>query len=268
MKEFMILSSLALGANFLFYVIMHLGMHDCVIKRLYNRLTCVRGETEKAAPVTDAKFTQEDINRFVAAERKELEKKYGDYKDLRTFKEQHESEQEKLKQAQLEAAGKFEEAKKGYEGKITEYSSKLSEKDRQIQQLHIGYAIQGEVVRQNAYPDAADLLKSLAVVQEDGSVKIKGKDANGIDTLLDVTTGVSQFLKSKPYLVKASGQGGAGSGTGTGGTGPGSSGGVPDRIKLQNELAQAMSTGNHKKVAELSKQIREAQMGRGVTGVI
>ena len=104
----------------------------------------------------------------------------------------------------------------------------------------------------------------MAVVQEDGSVKIKGKDANGIDTLFDVKTGVEQFLKSKPYLVKATGTGGSGSATGAsqGGTGVG---GGQDLAVLNSQLAAAMSAGDNKTANEVGAKIRAYQSSRKIS---
>ena len=135
--------------------------------------------------------------------------------------------------------------------------------------MKVNYALQSEIVMQNAYPEATDLLQKLAEVQEDGSVKIRGVDSNGVSTLLDIKEGVAQFLKTKPYLVKAGNQGGSGSGNTNVGGGDGNTPtGEVNIATLNAELAQAMTMGNQKKAKEITQKIKDYQSSRGITSII
>lgn len=224
------------------------------------------GENEPPAdPPPTKTFTQDDVNRIMAAQRRDLESKIpSDYEDLAKFKQEHEKSVTEAEQKRLEDAGKYDELKTGYETKLTDLSGVITQKDATIRDMQIGFSIQNEAAAQNAYPDAVQLIKDKAVVQEDGSIKIKGKDANGIDTLLDVKTGVEQFLKAKPYLVRAGSTGGSGSSTGAGqgGTGDATSG---DLATLNAKLSAAMTAGDHKTARETSQEIKKLQASRGVT---
>jgi hypothetical protein len=106
-----------------------------------------------------------------------------------------------------------------------------------------------EITKQNAYAEETmALIKSQAVFDsKDNSVRIKGKDANGIDTLHSVEEGIKQFLTQRPHLVKVTQK--AGGGTGTGGAGAGA--GVDDLNTLNAEYQKATNAGDTKRVREL-----------------
>jgi hypothetical protein len=114
-----------------------------------------------------------------------------------------------------------------------------------------------EILKKNAYPEAAQLLKAMTKYNEDGSITIRGKDANGIDTDLPVDKGVEQFLKDRPYLVKGSAQGG-------GGTAGGSGQGAGVEVDLVQAWNDAKAVGDHKKVAEIKSKIRAKHASSGM----
>ena len=225
------------------------------------------GAGDAGAGETGKMFTQAQLNHILAQERESFKSKQTELNALREFKAQHEKTASEAEQKRLEEAGKYEEAKKGYEAKINEFSQVISKKDVAIKDMQIGFALQNEIAAQNAYPDAVDLIKSMAVVQEDGSIKIKGKDANGIDTLLDVKQGVESFLKSKPYLVKASARGGSGSTTGVGQGTTGESG-ASNLATLNAQLAASMAAGDTKTASETASKIKKLQASRGISSHI
>lgn len=215
----------------------------------------------------EAKFTQADVDRIV-------NKRFGEVKtleeqnaELSKFKSEHEKQADATKQKQLEEQGAYEEAKKVHETKLAEAQGVISQKDQTITDMKIGNALQAEINRQNAVPEVAQLIKGSAVVQDDGSIKIKGKDANGIDTLLPLEQGVAEFLKAKPYFVKTGKQGGSGSGTGAG-QGDDNASGKEDLNSLNTQLANAMARGDSKLATEIAAKIKKQQVEAGVSSFI
>ena len=236
------------------------------VRREMRKLRNNRGENEPT-PEPEKVFKQEDVDRII-------NKRFADYKtlqeqnaELAKFKSEHEKQQDTLKQKQLEEQGAYEEAKKGYEGKLAEVQGILTQKDQSIRDMKIGYSLQAEINKQNAVPEVADLIKSLAVVHEDGSIKIKGKDANGIDTMLSVEQGVTEYLKSKPYFIKANKQGGSGSNTdqGQGNIVPN---GGDDLTSLNSQLQAAMTRGDYKTQKEIAAKIKQQQSLAGISSNI
>jgi hypothetical protein len=230
--------------------------------RLFNN----RGENEGSdkGEGSEKVFKQEDVDRII-------NKRFADYKtlqeqnaDLIKFKSEHEKQQDVIKQKQLEEQGAYEEAKKTYEGKIGELSNVLSQKDQAIRDMRIGYTLQAEINNQNAVPEVADLIKGSAVIHTDGSIRIKGKDSNGLETLLPIEQGVADFLKAKPYLVKAGKQGGSGSITDINQGNTGTSG-KEDLASLNQQLQAAMSTRDYKASTEIAAKIRKQQALAGIS---
>ena len=276
LKPMLKLAGLGMLNHIVMLEILNTGTKDSIITRLFKNN---RGEAGgeggegggEGGEGGGKAFSQEDVNRILANNRREVEGKFADYKELADFKKTHEQTQSEQEKKMLEEKGNYAEAKKGYEKQIGDFQSVIETKNQTISSMQVGYALQSEASIQGAYPEAVELMRSKAVIQEDGSVKIKGKDANGIDTLLDVKQGVEQFLKEKPYLVKANAQGGSGSGTGagqggTGGTGGGASG--ENQASLNDQLAAAMSVGNHKLVAEISQKLKNLQSSRSISAII
>lgn len=200
----------------------------------------------------DAKFSQSEVDRIVQDRINRERQKYGDYEDLIKFKQEHEKNTSLQEQKLLEEKQEYDKLKQGWGTEKDQLNQKINELNLKIQSSEITSKLQVETLKQNAYPAAVDLVKSLAKMNEDGNITIRGKDANGIDTDLTVEEGMKQFLKENPYLVKGSGQGGAGTGN-PGGQGGGDQGtGEPLHVQLQN----AMAVGDRKKITELKAQIR------------
>jgi hypothetical protein len=181
---------------------------------------------------------------------------FKDYEELKNFKEKAESEKNALTQKQLEEQRNYDEAKKGYEKKIADYDGLIKQKDQSITGLKINHALSGEISKQNGYvEEAMALLNGNAIFDPaTGEVKIKGKDSNGIDTMLTVEQGVKQFLEARPHLVKAAGR--KGGDTPPAGNSGGGAGTAPDLTALNEEYAKAIQTGNRKRAGELKLQVQ------------
>lgn len=208
-------------------------------------------------------FTQQDVDRIVQDRLARERAKFQDYEDLVRFKSEHQKQAEAQQQKALEEQKEYEKIKEQYESKIGQLTDIVSKKDSAIRDLHISTALTGEITKQNGYLDEAlAMLKSQTVLTEDGKVMVKGKDSNGIDTQLSIKDGVEQFLKQRPYLVKAS----ASQGSGMGSTGaPQSPGSGMTLNDLNSQLYEAHSRGDYKKAAEIKKQIQGDFSARGIT---
>jgi hypothetical protein len=147
--------------------------------------------------------------------------------------------------------------KKSWQERENQYKSLISEKETQIQSVTISNQLSTEVLKQNAYPDAIELLKQQAIVK-DGKVFIRGTDANGISQELSVEDGVKQFLSNRPYLVKASNNSGSGTPPVSGGNNPGTAG-----RNLASDLQQAINAGDRATVQKIKAEIqaRHSQLG-------
>ena len=171
------------------------------------------------AEKTKGALTQDRVDAIVEERLARQKSKYSDYEDLQKFKSQHEKELEQATQKELEAKKEYEKLKEGWTKKEQEMSGVITKKDAEIIDMKIGNALMSELTQQNAYlEESMALLKSQAVFDKDNNLRIKGKTADGLDTLHSVTEGVKQFLTVRPHLVKASKLGG-------GGTPPGGAGG-------------------------------------------
>ena len=213
------------------------------------------------APVTFSPEQQAVMNSIIDKRIGEVKGKFADYDDLKKTVETYNKEKETLTQKQLEEQKQYEELKKGFAGKEEQYKNLLGQKDSELKGERIANKLSIEISKQNAYPDAVELLKSQTVHKDDGSIVIKGKDANGIATELSVEEGVKQFLKERAYLVRASGAGGGG----TAGAGSGNSqAGNGATENLSNELQAAINSGNRVKVAEIRQKINTKHQALGI----
>ena len=202
-------------------------------------------------------FTQEDVNNLIAKTRKETLEKFSDYEDLRKFKTEHEKSLEAQTQAELEKQKEYEKLKEGWTSKEREYQNKLNEATSQLTNERINNSLVNEVMKQNAFPEAAKLIRD-NVVYADGKITIKGRNEQGIETDLSIEEGVKQFLKERPYLVKANTGGGAGTGAGS------ETGGVANpNTSLGEQLLQARKSGDSKRAMEIKAQMR-AKLNSGV----
>lgn len=209
-------------------------------------------------------FTQEEVNRFIANEKRNWSSKYDDYEDLKKFRMEHEQQTEAQKQKELEAQKEYEKLKEGWTKKEQEYQGILSQKEQAIKNMKIESTLGLQLNAQNAYPEAMYELKQMVEMDESGNVKIKGKDANGMDTMLSVEEGIKSFLKNKPYLVKASGRDGGDTGAGAGTTG-GATGQGDDLASLNVKYQQQMMQGDYKGAKETKAKMEANFTSRQVT---
>lgn len=199
----------------------------------------------------EPKFTQQDLDKHIQDRLARERQKYQDYDDLKKFREEHETLAQQQQQKELEARKEYDTLKQKWDAEKNQYTTLLSQKDQEVQNMKIHNSLYNEAMKNSAYPDAVDLIKGNTFVDKDGSIKIKGRDSNGMETSLSVEDGVKQFLEQKPYLVKAQGRSGAGTGSAVL---PGQSQG--DR-NLAEELQQAMNSGDRKKANEVKQLIKQ-----------
>lgn len=217
-------------------------------------------QTTNETTTEEAKFTQQDVDRILQDRLARERSKYSNFEELQKKVSEYEKMKNEREEKELEAQKEYEKLKEGWTGKENEYKSLLSEKDKIIQEKDINYALSNEVMKQNAYPEAIDLLKTKSVF-DDGQVKIKGKDSNGMETLLSIDEGVKSFLQERPYLVKSVGQ----KGSGTTPAGSGGQGLSLSDENLADELSKARAIGDRKRVQELKMKIRGKHTAMGIS---
>lgn len=146
--------------------------------------------------------------------KKELERKLAEKEKIET------DETEKREKADLEAKGKYEEAlaktRAAHEKQVAELTDKLAKAEAQIR----SHRVDEEILKHSG--DAVDPNDALALFKAaydfdltDSSVTVKKRDGTPLlddkGKPLGIDGAVSQFLASKPHLVKAGGAGGSGS---------------------------------------------------------
>lgn len=189
--------------------------------------------------------------------------KYRDYDDLKKFKDDTERAKSEQDQKSLEDQKKYEEAKSGYEKKIKDYEGIVAKKDGEISDLKITHALTSSISAENGYvEESLALMRSMASINQDGVVVVKVKDANGIENVLPASEGVKWFLKQRPHLVKSNARGGGGTPPGAPPAGGGA--GTEDLTSLNNELQQAITSGDHKRAGELKVKIQSVLNKRNV----
>ena len=200
-------------------------------------------------------LTQEKVDAVVQERLAREKAKFSDYDDLKKFKSEHEKELEAATQKELEAKKEYEKLKEGWTKKEQEYAGIITKKDAEITDNKISNALMGEIVKQNAYAEESmALIKSQAVFDKEGNIRIKCRDANGLEVMDSIEEGVKKFLIQRPHLVKVSQK--AGGGTGAGGAGAGAGAGGEDLDSLNTELLQAQQRGDTKKINELKIKVR------------
>lgn len=224
-------------------------------------------KTETGATQTEqkveAKFTQADLDRVVAERLAREGVKREELEELRKFKIENEKQAEQATQAELEKQKEYEKLKEAWNNEKNQYQQTIAQKEQAIKDMNIDTTLTGEVFKQGLYPEAKDLLKSVTVFDETGQVRIKGKDASGIgDTLLSVEEGIKQFKEDKPYLVRATSQGGAG--TASGETAGGSQRGT-DPLADAKELEAAKRSGDRTRITEARKRIQNKWAETGIS---
>lgn len=222
------------------------------------------GSSEKAEGA-DTKFTQADIDRIVQERISRERQKYSDYPDLMNKVKEYEKQKEQLSQQELEKKQEYEKLKEGWQQKENEYKTMLEKTKSEVQSERVNNVLNTEILKKSAYPEAAQLLRSMAKYNDDGTITIRGKDANGMETDLPVEQGVEQFLKERPYLVKGQGQGGAGTAPGQGGAG----GQAPESdSSLGQQLQNAMAVGDRKQAQEIKNKIRAKHAAQGIKTIL
>lgn len=210
-------------------------------------------------------LTQDKVDAIVQERLAREKAKYANYDDLVKFKSEHEKQLDAVKTKELEAQKEYEKLKEGWTKKEQDYQGIITKKDSEIIDMKTGNALMTEVVKQNAYAEETlALIKSQAVFNpQDGSVKIKGRDTNGVEVLHSVEEGIKQFLTQRPHLVRAARPGGGGTPPGTPPGGGGA--GVEDLNSLNAELQQAMNQGDRKRINEIKLKMSAIQGAKKVT---
>lgn len=208
-------------------------------------------------------LTQSQVDAIIQDRLAREKAKYAGYDDLVKFKTEHEKNLEAATQKELEAKKEYEKIKDNFTKKEQEYSGIIAKKDAEITDMKVSSALMSEIVKQNAYAEETmALIKSQAVFDKDNNVRIKGRDANGLEVLYSTEEGIKKFLEQRPHLVRATKKDGGG--TGQGGAGSGASIGGDDLNSLNAEMMQAQRKGDMKKVKELNVKIRAAIGARRV----
>lgn len=274
MDNFILFLSLFLGGTIGHLLMRVSGDVPVHFARFYRRvMLCNSGESITDTKIDgqgvgDLKFTDEQqkfIDKVIDRRVNEVKSKFTDYDDLRKFKSEHDKVRELQTQKELEEQKKYDEAKKTYETQINQHKDLLSKKDLEINNLRIEHKLINEIAANNGYAEESlALLKSSAILDSNGNVVIKGKDANGFDTQLPVGEGVKRFLESRPYLVKSTHKAGAGTASAAGNAGTGD-GKTTDHSSLNKELFEAQSRGDFKRAAEIRSQLKQILASKGVS---
>jgi len=222
---------------------------------LNNRGEAGAEDKGKGAEGAGKQFSEEQVNAIVQDRLAREKSKYSDYDELKKFRADHEKEKEALTQKELEQRKEYDKLKDSWLNKEREYQGIISKKDSEITDMKIGSVLMSEIVKQNAYAEETmALIKSQAVIKEDGKVFIKGRDKNGLEVLDSVEEGISKFLTQRPHLVRVTKKDGGGTPPAGGGAGGGNSGGE-DLNSLNAEMLQAINKGDHKRAKELKTKI-------------
>ena len=209
-------------------------------------------------------LTQTQVDAIVQDRLAREKAKFSDYEDLRKFKVEHERELEAATQKELEAKKEYEKLKEGWSKKEQELSGVITKKDSEITDLKVSSALTTEINKQNAYAEETmALIKQQAVFDKEGNIRIKGRDANGLEVLHSVEEGIKTFLTQRPHLVKATNKSGGGTGAGNAAAAGAASGG-DDLTSLNNQLADAMHARDTKRVGELRTKITAVLASKGI----
>jgi YesN/AraC family two-component response regulator len=206
-------------------------------------------------------LTQTQVDAIVQERLARERAKFADYEDLRKFRTEHEQKLEQATQKELEAKKEYEKLKEGWTTKEKEYQGVISKKETEITDMRVSGALINEITKQNAYAEETmALLKSQAVFDKEGNIRVKGRDANGLEVLNSVEEGVKKFLEQRPHLVRVPQRTGAGTAASkTAGAGVADT----DLVTLTQESMQAQQRGDFKKVKEINAKIRTALTSQG-----
>lgn len=218
-------------------------------------------QTEQNAQENVKMIPQAEVDRIVQERLARDRQKYSDYEDLRKKVTEYEQHKEQLTQQEMEKKQEYDKLKEGWSKKESEYQSLLNQTRQEVQSERVNNKLNQAILQKNAYPEAAQLLREMTKYNDDGTITIRGKDANGIDTDLSVEQGVEQFLKERPYLVKGSGQGGAGTASSAGA-------GQQTNDNLSQQLQNAMAVGDRKSINDIKARIRAKHAGGGIVQIL
>jgi hypothetical protein len=214
-------------------------------------------------PKDEKKFSQVELDHIVQERLARDREKFKDYDVLVKFREEHQKQIDAQSQKELEAKKEYETLKGGYETKIKELGGTLQSKEQEIRGLRVNHTLTTEISKQNGYVDEAlALLSGVTVVDQNGTVIIKARDANGIESNLSVEEGVKKFLEQRPHLVKATKTNGGN--TPPAGGGGGGANNAEDLSQLTADLQAAQARGDRKAVGELTAKINANFAKRGV----
>jgi len=234
--------------------------------KFLSRLGLVLFEEEVKPPVK-VEFTkeQQDAVNAIVQDRLAREKdKYRDYDDLVKFKTDHQKQLDAQTQKDLEARKEYDKLKELHGKELADAKAVITQKDQALLDARIGYNLDAELSKQNAYiEEARALLKSNVKVDAEGNLYIDGKDANNMPIKFTIEQGIKDFLTKRPHLVKANARPGAGT-LPAGGDGGAGAGGADDLMKLNEEYIVAHTSGNHKRAQEIRTKIKGILTAKGV----
>ncbi len=218
----------------------------------------------EAAKGQEKLLTQAQVDAIVQDRLAREKSKYSDYDDLRKFKSEHERQLDEAKTKELESQKEYEKLKEIHVKKEQELTGIVTQKDLQITDMKISSSLMGEIVKQNAYvEESMALVKQQAVFDKEGNIRLKGRDANGLEVMDSVEEGIKKFLTQRPHLVKITQK--SGGGTGSGGTGSGGIQGADDLNSINAELLQAMNARDAKRAGELRVKLTAALAAKGAS---
>lgn len=268
-KQAFILMVLAFGANLLLRCMWNVislvltgKWHSHISSPMFNN----KGETATADDVKFDDKQQKAVDAIVQERLARERSKFGDYEDLKKFKSEHEKALEQKSQEELVKAKKYEEAENTYKNKINEYNGIVTKKDQEIIDLKKEYHLSNEISKNNGYiEESIALLKNQTILDANGNVKIKGKDANGIDVEMPLSEGVKKFYEQRPHLMKSTHKAGAGTGAvDGGGAGGGAGSGQGEDLNSLNAQLLAASKGTDlKKISEIKQKIKTTMAEKG-----
>lgn len=219
----------------------------------------------KGAEVKFTKEQQEAVNNIVQERLAREKEKYKDYDDLQKFKSEHQKQIDAQAQKDLEARKEYDKAKENYEKQLNDAKGVISQKDQMLLDARIGYNLDAELSKQNAYiEEARALLKTAVKVDTEGNLYIDGKDANNMPIKFTIEQGIKDFLTKRPHLVKANARSGAGT-TGAAAGETGAAAGADDLNTLNQQFAVAQQRGDHKGAQALRTKILGILTASGVS---
>jgi hypothetical protein len=142
-------------------------------------------------PAEEKKFTQDDLNKFLAERLGRVKTKYADYDDLKTKASEYEKALEEKRLAELSAQERAEEIAKKYEAERNEYAKQLEELKSQAQREKIVNAFIKAAPSANIPSDRIDAALKLADLS---AVSIGENGVEGLETVMGTLVEQYGFL--------------------------------------------------------------------------